>query len=64
MQSTDGLTGRPKVVVDNLNSPKIFFWVLHTSYAQELEALGEANEGLNVITVKKHLDLTDGIEST
>ena len=44
--------------------PKTFFWVLHTSYAQELEALGEANEGIDVDTVKKHLDLTDGIEST
>ena len=64
MQSTDGLTGRPKVVVDNLNSPKIFFWVLHTSYAQELEALGEANEGVNMEAIKQHLDLTKDIEYT
>ena len=64
IQSTDTLTGNPKVVVDTLNRPKIFFWVLHTSYAQELEALGEANEGVNMEAIKQHLDLTKDIEYT
>ena len=45
-------------------NPKIFFWVLHTSYAQELEALGEANEGVNMEAIKQRLDLTKDIEYT
>lgn len=36
--------------------PKILFWVLHTSYAQELEALGDL-EGLNPEEIRKSLDL-------
>ena len=43
-------------------SPKIFFWVLHTSYAQELEALGDVKTGLTMAAVRKVLDLTEGIE--
>lgn len=30
--------------IDQATNPKIFFWVLHTSYAQELEALGDLEE--------------------
>ena len=55
---------------DFAKSPKLFFWVLHTSYAQELEALGDLEQhpknteddvkkGTGVV-----LDLTDGIESS
>ena len=36
--------------------PKILFWVLHTSYAQELEALGEL-EGLKPEEIRESLDL-------
>lgn len=50
--------------VNELINPKIFFWVLHTSYAQELEALGDLKTGLDMTTVKQHLILTTGIEST
>jgi len=44
-------------------SPKIFFWVLHTSYAQELEALGDLKKGLTMTEVHNVLDLAEGIES-
>ena len=44
--------------------PQMFFWVLHTSYAQELEALGDLKKGLTMDSVKQFLDLSEGIEST
>ena len=48
---------------DESKPPKIFFWVLHTSYAQELEELGDLKDGLDMVETKKYLDLTTGIES-
>ena len=44
------------------DSPKIFFWVLHTSYAQELEALGDLTGEMDVTELRKLLDLSDGID--
>ena len=44
------------------DSPKIFFWVLHTSYAQELEALGDLTGEMDVTALRKLLDLSDGID--
>jgi hypothetical protein len=43
-------------VIDTVH-PQILFWVLHMSYAQELEALGEL-EGLSEEDIKISLDLT------
>ena len=50
--------------IDYVSEPKLFFWVLHTSYAQELEALGDlAGEGnIDVNALRDLLDLTDGID--
>ena len=44
-------------VIDTTPPPQILFWVLHTSYAQELEALGEL-EGLKPEEIRQSLDLT------
>ena len=44
-------------VIDTSKQAQILFWVLHTSYAQELEALGEL-EGLQPAEISKSLDLT------
>ena len=52
-----------KIVFDLSTKPQIFFWLLHSSYAQELEALG-AFEGLDMLSFKKQLDLKEGIEYT
>ena len=50
--------------IDNAEAPKIFFWVLHTSYAQELEALGDlVGEGkIDMINLRRLLDLSEGID--
>jgi len=49
--------------IDEIAKPNIFFWVLHTSYAQELEALGDATgQGLDVHECKQCLELKDSIE--
>ena len=44
-------------------NPQIFFWVLHRSYAQELEALGDLKSGVDMEKLKRVLDLTS-IESS
>lgn len=41
--------------IDIATTPQIFFWVLHMSYAQELEALGDLEEGINVEQAKELL---------
>ena len=50
--------------IDNVEAPKIFFWVLHTSYAQELEALGDlvGENKIEINNLRKLLDLSDGID--
>jgi hypothetical protein len=50
--------------IDEEVHPKIFFWVLHTSYAQELEALGDISKqgNIDMLKVRPLLDLTDGID--
>jgi hypothetical protein len=50
--------------IDEVAHPKIFFWVLHTSYAQELEALGDISRvgNIDMDKVRPLLDLTDGID--
>jgi hypothetical protein len=56
--------------VDYAKPPKIFFWVLHTSYAQELEELSTLeSKPINNVPgggddVSKELDLQEGIETT
>jgi hypothetical protein len=59
--------------IDYTAAPKIFFWVLHESYAQEIEALSELEtmEKSNMveaadasITVETELNLLEGIESS
>ncbi len=59
--------------IDYTKAPKIFFWVLHESYAQEIEALSELEtmEKSNMveaddqsITVETELNLQAGIESS
>jgi hypothetical protein len=48
--------------IDNIDKPKIFFWVLHISYAQELEALGDYTKpGINMRQVRELLDVSNGI---
>ena len=50
-------------IIDENAKPNIFFWVLHTSYAQELEALGDATgQGLDLNECKQCLELKDSIE--
>jgi hypothetical protein len=44
-------------VIDTAKHPQILFWVLHMSYAQELEALGEL-EGVLEAEIRDSLDLT------
>ena len=41
--------------IDTATTPQIFFWVLHMSYAQELEALGDLEEGMDVGQANKLL---------
>ena len=55
--------------VDYAKPPKIFFWVLHTSYAQELEELSTLESKPTNVPgegddVSKELDLQEGIETT
>jgi hypothetical protein len=48
--------------IDTIDKPKIFFWVLHISYAQELEALGDYTKpGIDMKQVRKLLDVSNGI---
>jgi hypothetical protein len=42
------------------NKPEIFFWVLHRSYAQDLEGLGE--DGVDIEKFKKTLKFSESIE--
>ena len=42
------------------NKPEIFFWVLHRSYAQDLEGLGE--DGVEIDKFKKTLTFSESIE--
>ena len=48
--------------IDENHNPNIFFWVLHMSYAQELQALGSSAEGVVMADLKKCLTLTESIE--
>ena len=49
--------------IDETCNPKIFFWVLHISYTQELEALGEISKpGIDMKAVLRLLDVSEGIE--
>ena len=59
--------------IDYSTPPKIFFWVLHESYAQEIEALSEVeamdkssmvDASDSKITVETELNLDAGIESS
>ncbi len=43
------------------NKPEIFFWVLHTSYAQDLEGLGP-EDGVVIDTFKNTLKFSESIE--
>jgi hypothetical protein len=49
----------PKVdkKIDESKNPKIFFWVLHTAYAQELEALGDFEDTGKDNSAYKKIDL-------
>ena len=48
--------------IDENHKPNIFFWVLHMSYAQELQALGSSAEGVVMADLKQCLTLTESIE--
>ena len=48
--------------IDKDHKPNIFFWVLHMSYAQELQALGDTTEGIVMEKLKNCIELTESIE--
>jgi hypothetical protein len=47
--------------IDQTKHPNIFFWVLHGSYAQELDALGSI-EGVDMEKMKTLLTFPESIE--
>jgi hypothetical protein len=48
--------------IDESVKPKLFFWMLHQSYAQELQTLGDMSNEIDAEALKKKLDLSQGIE--
>ncbi len=48
--------------IDTSQKPKLFFWTLHQSYAQELETLGDMYGQIDAVEIKKILDFSHGIE--
>ena len=50
-----------QIDMDKEKKPEIFFWVLHTSYAQDLEALGP-KDGVDLHAFKDTLEFSQSIE--
>ena len=56
------ITRKADKEIEKNHKPNMFFWVLHMSYAQELQALGGSTDGIVMEPLKNCIELTESIE--